>query len=369
MSILEKICVTDTRNLVSVTLSPSSAINIVHGVNGSGKTSLLEAIYLLGTARSFRSSKVKPVIRQGRDDCTVFGTVLTGDKLWALGVSRSRDNSCRIHINGDSARLSSKLASVLPVQVINSDTFRLLEGSPKDRRQFLDWGVFHMEHRFLNAWQRAQKAMKQRNALLRHGKMADSLLDVWNTELIQSGEEIDGYRRSYFEALKPVFEETLGQLSDLTDIQISYTRGWDKESGLCDVLERSLKRDIESGYTHWGPHRADIRIKHQSVAAVDSLSRGQQKAVVCALKLAQGRLFSQSRMFGCVYLIDDLPSELDREHRLKLCRMLRNMKAQVFITCVEPEALAEAWGADKSVKMFHVEHGVIVEDLLSKAGH
>ncbi|CAM3493749.1 DNA replication/repair protein RecF [Parendozoicomonas haliclonae] len=372
MSCLEKISVTDTRNLVSVTLTPSPSINILHGVNGSGKTSFLEAIHLLGTARSFRSTKVKSVIRQGQEACIVFGKVGAGEHSWALGVSRTQDASCKVHINGESARLTSDLAAILPLQVINPDTFRLLEGSPKDRRQFLDWGVFHVEHRFLNAWKRAQKAMKQRNAFLRnssarHGKIADSLLDVWNVELAHSGEEIDSYRQSYFEKLKPVFEETLAQLTDLSDIQISYTRGWDKESSLREVLDRSLKRDLESGYTHWGPHRADIRIRHKGAPAVESLSRGQQKAVVCALKLAQGKLFSESKAFGCVYLIDDLPSELDKEHRYKLCRMLGNMDAQVFITCVEQGALADAWGTDKDVKMFHVEHGVILEDSVEPA--
>ena len=204
--------------------------------------------------------------------------------------------------------------------------------------------------------------MKQRNALLRHGKISDSLIDVWDGELSQSGEEIDCYRQAYFEALKPVFEETLEKLSGISDIQISYTRGWDKESSLRDVLKRSLRRDNEAGYTQWGPHRADIRLRYKGLPAVDNLSRGQQKAVVCALKLAQGKLFSESKPFGCVYLVDDLPSELDKDHRLRLCKMLEDMNAQVFITCVDQGTLSEVWSAESEVKMFHVEHGTLIED-------
>ena len=362
MSYLEKIRVTDIRNLISVTLSPSPSINILHGSNGSGKTSLLEAIHVLGTARSFRSAKVKPVIRLGQESCIVFGRVKTQDTSLALGVSRSLDATCKIHINGETSRLSSDLASLLPIQVINPDTFRLLEGSPKDRRQYLDWGVFHVEHSFLQSWKRTQKAMKQRNALLRHGKITDSLLNIWNAELAQSGEEIDKYRREYFESLKPVFEETLEQLSGLQNVQISYSRGWDKESSLRDVLERSSKKDLDAGYTQWGPHRADIRLRFKGLPAVDNLSRGQQKAVVCALKLAQGKIFSQNKPYGCVYLVDDLPSELDKDHRLRLCRMLETMKAQVFITCVDRVSLGNPWRSDTDVKMFHVEHGVLNED-------
>ncbi len=367
MSTLEKLTITDTRNLVSVAFAPSPSVNILYGVNGSGKTSLLEAIHLLGTARSFRTPKIKSVIRQGESSCVVFGRVKDDGRPRALGIVRAQDGSCKIHIDGQSARQSSELAALLPLQVINANTFRLLEGSPKDRRQFLDWGVFHVEHRFLQAWKRCQKAMKQRNALLRnggprHGKIDPSLLDIWNQELVQSGEEIDRYRAAYFERLLPVFEHTLAQLSALTDIRITYTRGWDKETSLAEVLERSLSRELEAGYTLWGPHRADIRIRHGSALAVESLSRGQQKTVICALKLAQGKLFSDIQAHGCVYLVDDLPAELDRDHRLKLCSMLEALKAQVFLTCVESKSLANAWSSITEVKMFHVEHGSIHDD-------
>ena len=361
MSFLEKVRVTDIRNLESVTLDPSPSINILYGANGSGKTSFLEAVHFLGMARSFRSSKLKSVIRQGVDNCTVFGRVSGAERKWSLGVGRDLDATCQIHINGENYRQSSPLASILPLQVINPDSFRLLEGSPKDRRRFLDWGVFHVEHHFLELWKRLQKAMKQRNALLRHGKITDSLIKVWDQELIQCSTQIDIFRAEYFSALMPVFQETLDMLLGLKGLQVSYYRGWDKEKPLEDVLVRSLKRDLEVGYTQWGPHRADIKLRYQGLAAVDNLSRGQQKAVVCALKLAQGKLYSQSSQFGCVYLVDDLPSELDSDHRQRLCRMLEEMNSQVFITCVDQETLLDVWSKETDVKMFHVEHGTLKE--------
>ena len=370
MSLLQTVKVTDIRNLVSVKLLPSPSINIIHGANGSGKTSLLEAIYFLGMARSFRSPRIKPVIRTGQPSSTVFGKVVSDESSWAVGVSRDMESNFRININGETYKLTSSLASILPLQVINPDTFRLLEGSPKDRRQFLDWGVFHVEHSFLDAWKRMQKAMKQRNALLRHGKISDSLLDVWDQEFAQSGELIDKYRRKYFELLKPVFEETIQSLCGVEDVQLSYQRGWDRETPLGDVLKRSASRDKEAGYTQWGPHRADIRVRYNGVAAVDSLSRGQQKIVVCALKLAQGQLFNAENQHGCVYLIDDLPSELDSEHRSRLCRMLEKMNSQVFITCVDKNSLDSEWSPETEVKMFHVEHGAFVESAsLSQEQH
>ncbi|MCG8533196.1 MAG: DNA replication/repair protein RecF, partial [Desulfovibrionales bacterium] len=347
--------------LVSVTLLPSPSINIIHGANGSGKTSLLEAIYFLGMARSFRSHKIKPIIRSGQQSCTVFGKVFNESQSWNLGVSRDLGANFRIHINGESSRHTSPLAATLPLLVINPDTFRLLEGSPKDRRHFLDWGVFHVEHQFLDTWKKFQKAMKQRNALLRHGKIDSSLLNVWNTEFIRNGELIDKFRNQYFDQLKPVFEETIAQLCGVEGIQLSYQRGWDKERSLAEVLEKTLSRDQDAGYTQWGPHRADIRVRYKSVAAVDSLSRGQQKIVVSALKLAQGHLYRCHKKQGCVYLIDDLPSELDQAHRARLCTMLENMKSQVFITCVEKDSLDSIWQPGTQVKMFHVKHGTLTE--------
>jgi len=143
---LSRISVTGIRNLLPVTLSPSPRINILHGDNGSGKTSLLEAIHLLGMARSFRSTRLNPVISHEQDSCTVFGQVELGEaQSSALGISRDRSGEVRIRINGQTVRSAAELADALPLQLINPDSFRLLEGAPKLRRQFLDWGVFHVE--------------------------------------------------------------------------------------------------------------------------------------------------------------------------------------------------------------------------------
>ena len=169
---LKRLSVTGVRNLQPVTLQPSPRINIVYGANGSGKSSLLEAIHLLGLARSFRSTRLQPVIQHGQDACTVFAEVLQISGITnSLGITRNKQADYQIRIDGQSVRSLAELAETLPLQIINPDSFRLLEGAPKQRRQYLDWGVFHVEHQFLPAWQRLQKSLKQRNSLLRRGRI------------------------------------------------------------------------------------------------------------------------------------------------------------------------------------------------------
>lgn len=357
---LSRISVTGIRNLQPVTLTPSPRINILHGDNGSGKTSFLEAIHLLGMARSFRSTRLNPVIGHEQTSCTVFGQVqLDAQQSSALGISRDRSGEVRIRINGQSVRSAAELADALPLQLINPDSFRLLEGPPKLRRQFLDWGVFHVEPRFLPAWQRLQQALRQRNSWLRRGTLDAASQAAWSRELSSASDEIDGYRRAYIQALKPVFERTLASLLSLEGFQLSYYRGWDKERPLAEVLAASIERDRLMGHTQAGPQRADLRLRIANHNAAETLSRGQQKLVVCALRIAQGHLVSETKRGQCIYLVDDLPSELDDQHRLALCRLLEQLNCQVFITCVDSNVLRDGWRDDTPVSMFHVEHGAI----------
>ena len=362
---IQQLTISDVRNLTSASFHPSSLINVLYGLNGSGKTSVLEAIHLLGLARSFRSTRLRPVINRDSDKCTVFGRVQTDDLgVVPVGVARDvKDETFQIRVGGENLRSTSELAKLLPLQVINPDTFRLLDGSPKLRRHFIDWGVFHVKHRdFIPLWKRMQKALKQRNSLLRHGRINSSELPAWDLEFVKAAEAVDKLRQEYLERLIPVFRDVLSQLTDLAEISISYYRGWDKERPLIDVLQDGVQRDVQTGYTHSGPQRADLRVKLGKVNAVDILSRGQLKLVVCALKLAQGFLYSEITGKNCIFLVDDLPSELDSPHRRALCRLFQEMGCQTFITCVEHTALENCWLPEAEVKVFHVKQGQIELD-------
>lgn len=360
---LKRLSVTAVRNLHPVTIYPSPHINLIYGDNGSGKTSLLEAIHILGLARSFRSTRLQPVIQHQHDACTVFGELLLDNGVvTSMGITRSKQADYQIRIDGQTVRSTAQLADTLPLQLINPDSFRLLEGAPKQRRQYLDWGVFHVEHQFLGTWQRLQKSLKQRNSLLRRGRIERSQMGPWEAELVASSERIDLFRRAYIAKLKPVFEDVLSQLVSLDDLTLSYFRGWDKDRDLQAVLDSQFDRDSQLGHTQAGPQRADLRLRIKGMNAAEVLSRGQQKLVVCALKIAQGYLLKErGRQQDCVFLVDDLPSELDEHHRGALCRLLEGLNCQVFITGVEAEQLARSWQKETLLTMFHVEHGHIAQ--------
>ena len=360
---LSRLQINNVRNLQAVKLDSLQRVNVFYGPNGSGKTSVLEAIHILGMARSFRGTSIKSLISHDQESCTVY--VLASSRLanipQAIGVQRMRTGASRIRVAGKPVGSVAELVEHLPLQVINSSSFDLLTGPPSARRQFLNWGVFHVEHRFFKEWQRFQRCIKQRNMLLRRGKISASELPVWTRDLVASGFAINRFRQNYIKQLVPMFQGIMKALMPyLADgLELRYMQGWDKTLDYVQALENSLPSDFDQGYTHVGPQRADIKVLIEGRSAAETLSRGQQKLVVSGLKLAQGMVMADANRGACAYLVDDLPSELDGDHCRRVCGILSSMDAQVFITCVDKSDITPFWPSGDDLGMFHVEHGVI----------
>ena len=358
---IQRLLLHNFRNLHAAELYPSAGLNMICGKNASGKTSLLEAIYLLGLARSFRSKKLSRLIEHDQPAFTLYAQLLDcrGYRC-SLAIQRqAAREETEIQLNGRRPGHLVELTAQLPLQLINPDAFRLLEGGPGERRRFLDWGVFHQEPGFIHVWQRFQRALKQRNSLLRHDRIDLLQLDLWEQELAATGEQVTAFRKAYLDQLQPVFYQLLDQLSSIENLQIHFLRGWDKSLAFLSALQNGQKKDSEQGFTQTGPQRADLRIQVAGRSAAEVLSRGQQKLVVSALKLAQGQLLAEATRKRCVYLIDDLPAELDRQHREVFCQVLEQQSSQVFITSVEASALDIAWRNPEKHLWFHVEQGQI----------
>jgi DNA replication and repair protein RecF len=362
---LTELKIESVRNLQAVSLASLQKVNVFYGSNGSGKTSVLEAVHLLGMARSFRDVRVKTVISHGQHDCTVFGKIRQRPdvSLVPVGVQRSRDGDVSIRAGQNSVHSVAELVEYLPLQVICADSFSLLGGAPGVRRKFLDWGVFHVELGFYDEWQKFRRCLKQRNKLIRSGNVAAAELSVWTRDLAHSGVAITKKRSDYYEKLAEAFRCTMTLLSpELDGLELRLIAGWDRTRTYLEVLEASTSSDLERGYTQAGPQRADLRILERGRVASEVLSRGQQKLVVCGLKIAQGRVMSEVRGVPCVYLVDDLPSELDVEHSRRVCRLLEELQAQVFLTCIDREQIASVWPERSMLKTFHVEQGAVTPD-------
>ena len=368
---LEKLDLRGIRNLQPIQLSLNPQINIFYGANGSGKTSLLEAVYLLGRGRSFRTRNPLSVISRDADELLVVGFVRRSEEnsLMPVGMQRKRSGGLVLKVGGETVNASSALADNLPLLLLNADTFLLLEGGPKGRRHYLDWGVFHVEQGYRNLWLRFQRALKQRNSLLRHDRMDEQLLTTWDQEFVALAEQLSSFRQRYTDKLLPAIGQMLQALAQeqMPEVKLRYYPGWDTARSLSEVLLADRKRDLQFGTTHHGPHKADLKASIGRVPAGDLLSRGQAKVLVSAMQLAQGRLFQEETGKRCLYLLDDLPSELDKEHRNKVSRLLSELGSQVFVTGVDRDDLLQAWPeyVTESCGLFHVEHGQISPEKLS----
>lgn len=356
---LTKLGIRNVRNLESVDIQPSPRLNLIYGANASGKTSILEAIYYLGRARSFRTRKLERIIRSGSDHLSIFATLETGhQQTIPLGLERSK-KEFRLRIDGQDARSISELVAKLPVQLIQPNSHKLLEEGPRFRREYMDWGVFHVEHSFYPAWRRYQRGLKQRNTALRARGRTD-LDTAWEHELVEAGHAIHLLRKRYIEGLSQILPRYLGPIFGETAVEIQYYPGWPEERGdFATLLQEMRDRDREQGFTGIGPHRADLHIRIQGKAAAEQVSRGQQKILVTSLLLAQAGLFSERTGKQCLLLIDDVAAELDAQHRARLMRVLSGMDVQLFVTAIEPEALMA--DLEMEMKMFHVEHGCVQE--------
>ena len=308
---LRRVQVTDFRCLHRADLEFDPNFTLISGPNASGKTSLLEAMYVLGRGRSFRTRRLEPLIRTGAERMMVVGEAELPERRVTLGVEGSPDG-LRARVGGERVASLAELAWVLPVQVIDPEIHHLIEEGPNRRRRFLDWGVFHVEHSFVEHWQHYQQALRQRNAALK-SRQGRAAVTVWDLELVRYGELITEARRRYVEQLVPVAVSVAARLLGL-DLALAYRPGWAADADLRTALEGSCPRDQDLGATQVGPHRADLAIRLQGAAVRGRVSRGQQKLLAAVLLLSQIKLFPADSRTRPTLLLDDPAAELDHGH-------------------------------------------------------
>jgi DNA replication and repair protein RecF len=354
---LQKLDIYFLRNIHKSSIAPSPNINLITGENGSGKSSLLEAIFILGRARSFRTANIKQVIQFDKPELIVSGqSKQNSAQVFHLGI-QFNGKGCEIRLNQENS-CKSELAYSLPVLLIDPKSYLLLDGGPQIRREFIDWGVFNYQDDFLSCWRKFKKVLQQRNSLLKSKQT--NQLNVWNTELVEYGTIVSKYRKQYLERLEPVFFEICSFFLDFKNVELKYISGWDQTDSFLTALNNDLSKDLRYGFTHSGPHRCDVSVLLGGRLAKNVVSRGQLKLLMLSLKLAQVKLINTEKNNSVCVLIDDLTAELDLCNKAKLLDYLSGLDCQVFMSTTELINFGDLTELE-NYKVFHVEHGEISE--------
>jgi len=355
---LKRFSVSHFRNYASLEFNPSSGLNIVYGSNGSGKTSLLEAIYTLSSGRSFRTHLAQKLIQHPQAAFVLYAELLVDGAVVNLGMKRGQQGIEALRRNNLPVKAISDIAKGFPVQVFHPQSIELVVGETSLRRSWLDWGLFHVEQDYGSLMRQYKLVLKQRNSLLRNSRR-DKLreISVWDQQLTALSDRIDLLRKGYLKQIAPYFKRAIDQLLPSLGLTFDYYRGWNQESDFAVLLKDKLETDSENGYTSIGPHRADIRFKTNLGVAKDTLSRGQSKLLSYSLLLCQLYFLVESRGLTCLVLVDDLASELDACHQKLLLDALVSTGQQMIVTALDHEELPTLKELNPAV--FHVEHGHI----------
>lgn len=359
----------DIRNLrrfQSVSLSPGAGLNVLTGDNGAGKTSVLEALHLLGYGRSFRGRVREGLVREDAEALEVFAQWTRGSASASAPPPshqaglRHTGHAWEARMDGMPVERLGDICSAFAMVTFDPGSHALVSGAADNRRRYLDWGLFHVEPAFMDAWRRYSRALKQRNVLLKRRVGGDELTP-WEAELGLSGERLGNMRRNYLSVIEPRVEElAAGLVPAIGRLSLEYHAGWrESDSSLADALLIARDRDLQAGFTSVGPHRADWRFRFSALPGRDALSRGQAKLTALSALLAQAGQHADTVGEWPLVALDDLPSELDRRHQRRVLDYLVASGAQVFVTGTEaPEGASTAAGC----VAFHVEQGQITSD-------
>lgn len=348
---LTTLLVEDLRCLQRAELEFSPGLNLIFGANGAGKTSILEAAFMLGRGRSFRTRNNERLIRQGAALLRVVGRTQT-DALGvphAIGLEVSRLGGTRAKLDGTFVESLAELSSAFSVQVIDPEIHKLIEDGPQRRRRWLDWLVFHVEPGFVDHWLRYSRAVRQRNAAL---KLGVGTAEIWNLEVARQGEAITTARRAALERLLPRWEEVANALGG-SDVRLNYHQGWPQDVDLAMALVDASARDRERETTTVGPHRADVAVRVKGRAAREVLSRGQQKVAAVAMVLSQVELLQAELELTPTLLLDDPAAELDAERLAAFIGRVQGLGCQLIVTAIQSNF--SLLGTPD--RLFHVEQG------------
>lgn len=357
---INSLVVVGFRNLVQGNYDFSNDRIFIVGDNGSGKSSVLESIFYLAHGKSFRTTKIENLLNNKSESFVVSAC---DDKDIRLGISRNFSTGETV-IKIDEIKHSrlSELARNIAVQIVTPESFKLFFGGPKERRKFVDLGVFHVEHSFSKIWKEFSRILKQRNACLR-SNVDSATLSYWSTKFAESSIEMSSLRETYLNTLKVELDSWLEKLipSFKNKIEVNYLRGWSYRKELIDLLQESEHRERKQGFSQYGAQKFDLKFLIEGESIETQLSRGQQKLFLLALTLAQTSLIKQVKQVKPILLVDDIGAELDINSRILLASAIEEMDCQIIMSAIDKNVLDVILPILNKFKMFHVEHGKLSE--------
>lgn len=359
--ILTRLQIRQLRCLVEAEICPQPGLNVLVGANGAGKSSVVEAVHLLGYGRSFRGRVAEGVVRTGAPHLEVYAEWLDRTGASHRAGLRHAGSRWEARLDGAPAASLTELCAQIAVVTFEPGSHDLIAGGAEHRRRYLDWGLFHVEPDFLPQWRRYSRALKQRNVLLKSSP-SPSALDPWDRELAEAGERLTRLRQDYLDQLEAfVAEQAQSFLSELGSVRLEFRPGWKRDDvSLADALLLGRDRDLVLGYTGTGPHRADWRVDFSGLPGKEALSRGQEKLTALACILGQASAFAARNGSWPLVCLDDLASELDLRHQAQVLDRLGRSQAQILLTGTQvPEILRSG---QAPFVLFHVEQGNIRTD-------
>jgi DNA replication and repair protein RecF len=353
---LESLTIKQVRNLSDIQIIPNAEANIIYGENAAGKTAILESIYLLSKARSFRTAHIKEVIQHNQDELMVSATIADNGhnkKTVNTGIRKSSKET-EIRHNGERVKAVSEQAKNVVVHTAIPDNTKVLTGSPKDRRKWINWSLFHVEQDYLQTWHSYHNALRNRNALLRKSAKDDEFF-VWENMMATTAKKLGEMWRNYLIQLQQYYQEAASK-HPCGNVNFGIKKENTKTDNFLDYLQSTRQSDIKVGFTQHGPHKADFEFKAYKKNANAVFSRGQIKLFVTILSIAQAKLLKYEKGVNPIILADDLTAELDKKSVTMILELLYDEKMQLFITTTEPDSI---WKSHKETSMFHVKHGEI----------
>ena len=324
---LRQLWLKDFRSYESVELELTPGICAVLGPNGTGKSNLLEAVAYLALLESFRSAPSDALIRSGAESAVVRGEVSEDGREQLIEAELTRTGRNRVLLNRHRLSRARDLLGAVRVTVFSPDDLSMVKGGPALRRTYLDQLLVALDVRNDAARSEFDRALRQRNALLKqtHGRLDDAAsltLEVWDTKLVEAGERLAGLRARLVERLDPLVHTAYADVAgDRSATRLRYEAPW-RGTGLAAALAAARNDELRRGLTLVGPHRDELTVELNAMAARTHASQGEQRSLALALRLAAHRLVNDTTGAPPILLLDDVFSELDPQRSTALLRSL-----------------------------------------------